>query len=679
MKKNWVLFIAIFLAGFIITNIQRVQEQAEYEEKLAEYEKQLAEWEITQQAAEEEKQKAIEELEAIQKQLAGNGEESVISVPESGASDEPTTTTVSESSSVPSMSSMDVEDRYRELIETTNAISQAESYVVETDLYKVVISELGARPIRWQIKSSRFVSNVPEDGVDPEDPEATLVDLIPQVEDVDARSYPLELSGRTARDFNSKIFSLERENVEGGEILRFTSDEVYDLKVVKEYFFRDDSYVVDLDVTFINGPSTRKSLGSDNQGWGIGWQGGFGMPQASDRVHGTVTAVLAYDEKVRTRSVSRKSEEQRYEDMVDWIGQEKKFFAALIFPLNELYAEEARVTFRRSNDTKEYLEAGAVPMDVEMYHPNEPLALGETKDFSYQLYVGPRNLEALNSDYLQISANAVNPAELVFHQVPLGMSFLRPLSLLLLKLMRWLHDLIGMWGLAIICTTIIVRLVLYPLTHWAIKNQARTMIEQQKIRPEMESINKKFKGDPMKRNQAIMQLYREHNVNPLGALRGCVPMLLQMPVFLALYVVFAQAVELRGQDFLWIRDLAAPDHFLYWGINIPFLGQYLNILPILMGITNYIQMNIMRMPANDEMQEKIQKQMSTMMPIMFVFFLYALPSGLILYWIVSNTISIGQSIMTKRIIAKNMADHEEEKAQQVLDGKNKVAGKTAET
>jgi YidC/Oxa1 family membrane protein insertase len=130
-----------------------------------------------------------------------------------------------------------------------------------------------------------------------------------------------------------------------------------------------------------------------------------------------------------------------------------------------------------------------------------------------------------------------------------------------------------------------------------------------------------------------------------------------MPVFLALYVVFEQSVELRAQAFLWMKDLSAPDALFTWGFTIPIIGPSFNLLPILMAATNVIQMMIMKTPSTDEMQERIQKQMMIMMPIMLLIFLYQLPSGLILYWTVSNVISIGQSYMTKRIIQKHMDEH----------------------
>lgn len=524
-----------------------------------------------------------------------------------------------------------------------------------TSLYEVKISALGARPISWKMTSSEYVKNISEEEVT----EEVDVQLIPQTGDPLLRSYPLQFNGETARDFNKVFFDVERLDDDNQVTLIYTSVPVRGMIMQKEFLFRKDSYVVDLTVTLVNGQDTGKNLGrKGTKGFGLGWQGGFTEPHSGDRVHGMTYSVLASNDDLETYRLSRNSETEEFRGPIDWAGQERKFFAVAIIPSPSNPVHLVTTGFDKNNDDSAYQVKGiAPPYDVTLYHEARRIGTNETVTLNYQLYVGPKNAVAMNSEYLKLAEGVTPPSRMIFHQIPLGLGFIRWLCVVVLGLMRWLHGLVGSWGIAVILTTIAVRIVIYPLTHWAIKNQARTMIEQQKIRPEMEAINKKFKGDPTKKNKAVMQLYRDHNVNPLGMFRGCLPMLLQMPVFLALYVLFDQAVELRGQSFLWIPDLSGPDRLIYWGTPVFLLGASFNLLPLLMGVTNYIQMGVMRMPATDATQEKIQKQMATMMPIMFIFFLYNLPSGLILYWIVSNTISIGQSVLTKKIIASHMAEH----------------------
>lgn len=657
MKKNWILFILICGVAYAWMFYRQINEQREYERKMEEYKVAMVAYEEQVAEAERLKEEARRRIEETKNELIRQAQEeaAVNGTTSDGAAPDVAAITPR----------LEASEAFQELKQFLT-IHDAESHVVETPLYRVVLSELGGKPISWEIKSSEFVTNVPEVRISPSaelDPEDVTVQLIPQTASVDSREFPLEFAGSGARDFNNELYTVEREQLDGKQRLRFTSTPVNGMRAIKDYVFHEQEYLVDLTVTFENGEETRKRLGRE-QGFGIGWQGGFGDPEVVDRTNWGVSRTIATGGKIRYNTMSRGDAADVFTGVVDWAGQEKKFFAALLIPSpTSAPIQSVKTTVDPRNFTEEYMRTGAgAPMSLELLHESAELELGQSLSLSYQIYAGPKNLEALSLPDYNLTAMAVEPAALVFHQVPLGMSFIRPLSLMMLRLMRWLHDLLGAWGLAIIATTIVVRIVIYPLTHWAIKNQARTMIEQQKIRPEMEAITKKYKSDPMKRNQAVMQLYRDHNVNPLGMFRGCVPILLQMPVLLALYVVFAQSVELRGQNFLWITDLSGPDRLFDWGVSLPLLGSSFNVLPILMAVTNYIQMRIMRMPATDELQERIQRQMTIMMPIMFIFFLYTLPSGLILYWIVSNCVSILQSIMTKRIIAKHMAQHEAEKA-----------------
>ena len=669
MTRNWIIFIIICVVTYVWMFTSQMQEVREYEAA-------RDAWEQAQEAraAEEERteREEEEELERLRQELAEQlGQE----LPEGtealreAARDRP-----------------EVRDRVGRFL----TVHDAEQVEIDTDLYHVVFSELGARPIQWDIKSSEFVTNLEETE---EGTHLTSVPMIPATGDPRRREYPLEFNGSVVRDFNAELFESEVTSVEGGTRVVFTSAPILeDLVAEKEFFFRDHDYVIDMTIRLINGPETPKRIGRlHDRGFGIGWQGGFGEPQVTGRFAGQVSALIAQEGSIRTRRVDPGNDSSMtIPGPVDWAGHEKKYFTALLIPPQDQAVDSVEVSYKPRNHDSAYDERGVqAPISVEMFHPWRDLETNETLELNYQLYVGPKNRDSLNSPSFQLAAGMTEPGSLVFNRIPLGLDRigLRPICLGLLTMLNWLYSHLGIWGLAIIATTIVVRTLIYPLTHWAIKNQARTMIEQQRIRPEMEKLQKKFKGDPMKRNQAIMQLYRDHNVNPLGFLRGCFPILLQMPVFLALFVVFEQSVELRGQSFLWIPDLSGPDRLWDWGINLPIFGSSLNLLPLLMGLTNYLQMRIMQMPATDEMQQRIQKQMIILMPIVIVVFLYQLPAGLILYWTVSNVISIGQSYMTKRIIASHMAAHEATKPEESapaaeapsVDKKGKVRQGTVET
>ena len=179
--------------------------------------------------------------------------------------------------------------------------------------------------------------------------------------------------------------------------------------------------------------------------------------------------------------------------------------------------------------------------------------------------------------------------------------------------------------------TLIVRLVLAPLFHLQLRLSRRSMEQQKKIAPQLAEVRKKYKNDPQKQQQEMMALYREHGINPLG---GCLPLLIQMPVFLALYWVLQGAVEMRGATWMWLPDLTLKDPLF--------------ILPILYAISMFVTQKLNPQPA-DPVQAKMMMFMPIAFSVMFLFF----PSGLVLYWVVNNLISMAQQyVITKKFAPK---------------------------
>jgi YidC/Oxa1 family membrane protein insertase len=194
----------------------------------------------------------------------------------------------------------------------------------------------------------------------------------------------------------------------------------------------------------------------------------------------------------------------------------------------------------------------------------------------------------------------------------------------MLALMRWFHSFTGNYGVAIILLTIVVRVLLFPLTYRGMLNIKR----MQKLQPRMVALREKFKGDKERLNKEMMAMYKKHKMNPLG---GCLPIALQIPIFFALYSALLGAIELRHEPFmLWITDLSAQD------------GLYVS--PLLMGASMLLQQKLT--PASvDPTQAKIMMWM----PVIFTFFMLSFPAGLVLYWFTSNTLSIVQQVLINRI------------------------------
>ncbi|MDX2176943.1 MAG: membrane protein insertase YidC [Candidatus Sumerlaeia bacterium] len=540
--------------------------------------------------------------------------------------------------------------------EPTETLASAPRTTVETRTMRVVFSHLGGKPVSWELLPNEVVINKSAENPDRQYP----LELIPQVGDLERREYPFELVGGRTNRFNTMMFDAELSESNGTRVLRLASVASLDgLRIVKTFRFPQDGYAVRAEVEYLNESEAGFRLAGNGIGLGTGWFGGFGNPEVADRVHGREMAVAAVGGQLLSKSLSADSAPLEYSGAIGWVGVDRKFFAALLVPDADQQLVVARSYVSPKNFSEEYRVRGVPPPhSVEVLAANRVLEAASSLTLGYNLFVGPLSLDVLKASPITVAEGVAPLTEAAFHTLPWGFGWVRPVSLVLLDLLLWLQDSIVNWGLCIILLTVLVKTAVYPLTHWAMKNQARTMYEQQKIKPEMDKVMKKFDKDPRARNLAVMELYREHGVSPLGPLRGCLPMLMQMPIFVGLYVLFDQAVELRGQEFLWISDLSQPDRLFSWGFSLPMLGAYFNILPILMALTQWLSMRMMQMPSSDEMQQQIQKQMMTLMPIFFGFLLYQMPSGLMLYWVVSNTWAIGQSYATKKIVAKHQQEME---------------------
>ncbi len=236
---------------------------------------------------------------------------------------------------------------------------------------------------------------------------------------------------------------------------------------------------------------------------------------------------------------------------------------------------------------------------------------------SFRIYLGPL-------DYFALKGYGVG----LERAVGMGEGFLGkvigPISVVVLWFFVKLHGVIPQYGLVLIIFSLLMKLLFYPLTYKSLSS----MRKMQKIQPKLAALKEKYKKNPQKLNQELMKLYKEQGVNPLG---GCLPLLLQIPVFWALFQVFRSTIELRGERFLWVKDLSRPD-----------LVQGIPVLAIIMGITMFIQ-------QKQTMKDPKQKAMVYLMPILFVFLFRSFPAGLVLYWTVFNLLTIGQQYILEKV------------------------------
>ena len=309
---------------------------------------------------------------------------------------------------------------------------------------------------------------------------------------------------------------------------------------------------------------------------------------------------------------------------LDWVAVRTKYFAFFIIPESrnsnyaEIVGEEISVSENEKAKWKKYSLKVAMPY------------LGEQEvTETFKLYLGPLEYDILKSYDLNLQ-----------DFMEFGWSLIKPFSMAILVVFKWMHNFIPNYGVVLLIFALLIKIIVYPLTH----KSYESMQKMQKVQPKLKEIQEKYKNDPQKLNKATMALYKEEKVNPMG---GCLPMLLQMPLLFGLFIVFRTTIELRGEGFIfWITDLSAPDTIYTFpgGFSLPLYGDSVNILPLVMGLTMFLQQ---KMTVTDPKQ----KMMVYFMPIFLTLLFNSFPSGLNLYYALFNALTI---IQQKYLTPKKM-------------------------
>ncbi len=332
--------------------------------------------------------------------------------------------------------------------------------------------------------------------------------------------------------------------------------------------------------------------------------------------HAYVEFNLDTPEKTHSKKVDKiKKEPYIYEGKINWVALTRKYFSVILAPDTSIGVSQVRGK-QLSPDTMEAIvrtKAFEIPSGGQVSH-------------EYLVYAGPNKYSDLKS------------YDLGFQKI-LSKGWFGPLRVGMLLMMNWCYHWIPNYGIAIILLTIFVKILFTPLTHISFESMRR----MHALQPKIKALQAHYKKDPQRMQKELMQLYKKNKVNPLA---GCLPMLLQMPIFVALYQCLSQAVELRGAPFFgWIHDLSQPDKLFTLPFSLPVLGDGINILPLLMIGSMVWQQRLTPSSGMDPQQEKIMM----FMPIVFGLVFYNLPSGLVIYWTLSNLLTIFHQLVIKRI------------------------------
>jgi len=366
------------------------------------------------------------------------------------------------------------------------------------------------------------------------------------------------------------------------------------LAVSKKYIFYPSSYHIDLELYITN-----KSARAFQRRYSIIAASNIEIASKLDRRY---TQIVSEVSGKAMRSNGKKGAGHFVEGTVNYTGLQNKYFSLITKT-----SAPTKGALLKQIDNDNLLSQ----LEIDKFNINP----GSSVSHNFLLYAGPSNTDLMRPYTLGSSVSY---------------GFFGGISKMLLAASRLFYRVFKNWGVAIILLSICVNLVLFPLS----RKSYKSMKKIQELQPHMERLRNEHKDNPQKLNKEMMELYKKYNVNPMG---GCLPMLLQMPIFIALYQALMRSLDLRGAGFLWIKDLSMPDA-VSLPFGLPLIGGSVNILPILMSGAMVIQQQIStRKASGDSAQAKQQQQMMIIMPVLFLFIMYNFPSGLVLYWL-TNTI-----------------------------------------
>ena len=472
--------------------------------------------------------------------------------------------------------------------------------VVDTPIYKVTLSENQACFTQFMLKQYR--ETVKED--------SDLKDLIHkenQTGTVLASFLSKGVPDLQNAVYTASVASPEIILADKPKIISFSWQSVNGIVLTKTYTFSPDSYLIDLDVNIANQGNT---VFTDTLALSLNST----LSAEKKNSYGFEGPGALINDRLETVDIDDIPETPRLNGKIRWVSIQDRYFISSLIPKTEKDAGMALSVDAANQLQAAYLE------------PAVTLSPGQHQTYRYQIFMGPKSVSLLKSIHVDLD-QAVHFGFFDFIAKPC------------LWLMNYLYRFIPNYGIAIIILTIMIKILFWPLGTKSYKS----MNEMKKLQPLMAEIREKYKDDKQRMNQEVMNLYKTYKINPLG---GCLPMIAQIPVFFALYQMLYGAIELRHAPFIgWINDLSAPDRLFDFGFSIPFMEPPYGIpvLTIVMGATMLIQQKL-QPPAGDPTQAK----MMMMMPIVFTVIFINFSSGLVLYWLVNNILSIAQQYYVSR-------------------------------
>lgn len=495
--------------------------------------------------------------------------------------------------------------------DTTNI--EEELIIAENNLIKIAFTNKGGQPKWVELKNFK-------------DQDSGLVRLA--ASDFDKLSYTINTGPNSSMPVADLIFSPGNKTVDekGDTVVTFSRVTSDSLTVINHQFvLKPDDYMIDFNIE-LKGADKLLTQGIMN----FTWQYGAAQLESDITFEKQNTQVgFVMDDEFDYHSITRRSDRE-FKYPVKWIGIRQRFFNTILIYKNNFSSGKMEWTVPPDSERK--IVDATANMRIET-----PVSASATLPFS--IFYGPADYHVLRKYDMQF-AKLVNLGQGPY-------AFVRPINkYIVYPIFDFMKSFAGNLGIAIAFLTIIIRLLISPLTYSSYLSGAKMKV----LRPEIAKLREKHGKDQQQMSMEQMKLFREAGVNPLG---GCIPALLQIPIFFALYSFFNSNVDLRGQNFLWANDLSAYDVFINFGFNIPLLGSHLSLFTILAVITSFF-ISLYSMSITPDQSNPILKYMPYIFPVFLLFIFNRMPSALTWYYSVSNIITLGLQF----VILNYIIDHD---------------------
>ena len=557
------------------------------------------------------------------------------------------TTTTTTDTTAQTQTTEETEEQTAKTVITALADNNStDTFTYETDIFEITFDPVGA-----SIKSLVMKDHANADG--------QHVDLVFKGES-DHNAFLMYWGD----DLTTPILDTYAYTVEGSKVV-FThdyKDEKGNVFTVKKAFeFKDSDYLFAVSVDIV-GDSSFEGVSNGDYAYTIAYEPQVGpsftqMKNNNYDYRRVYTNEYKDNGKTKKRTVSLSSGSYSTTSNLKWISLTSKYFTVIAAPESNV---AYKYTAKQSTD-------GDIAQSNSIYL-SRPSTDASSSDTVY-FYCGPQLKKYLGS-YYSGTDNEWGLKGLNLDDAMESGSWLGWLETILKWMLNILYKIIPNYGVGIILLTIILKLLLWPLS----KKSTESTAKMSALNPQLEELRVKYKDNPQKLNQETADLYKQEGINPMG---GCLPLLIQFRILIAFYGLLNKHFELRGAMFIpgWITDLSAPETIFTLGFNIPLLGSEIHLLPIIYTVSMILSMKM----ANGQSKNSAQGGgtmvfMTYGMPILFFFILYSAPSGLLLYWTVSNILSIGQQIYVNKVV-KNRPPKEVKKEEKVPEAVRKYQEK----